>query len=139
MTPTVLELVVWRSADVEADGDVDAAAAAGATFEGEGDVDADADADGDGTGGGAGGFKDTISLVTVMGFPPSWRSRTIVEPKTSPEEETAAAATYRRVVFVFVLVLVLGRVMIVSKPWRGDWMRRLVWLLMVLWSLEANF
>lgn len=139
MTPTVLVLVVWRSADVDADADVDAAT--GATFEGDADADADAeaDADGDGTGGGAGGFRETMSLVTVMGLPPSWRSRTIVEPRTSPDEETAAAATYRRVVFVFVLVLVLGREMLVSKPWRGDWMMRLVWLLMVLWSLEANF
>ena len=76
-----------------------------------------------------------MSLVTVAGLPPSSRSRTTVDPRTSPDEETAAAATYRRVLFASVL----GRGMMVSKPWRGDWVRRFVWLLMVLWSLEANF
>lgn len=83
------------------------------------------DAD-DAGGDGDGGFRVIMPLSTVAGLPPFWRSMTIVEPRTSPEDDTAAAPTYRRVVFW------LDREMAVSKPWRGDSAMRFVWLLMLL-------
>jgi hypothetical protein len=61
--------------------------------------------------GGDDGLRAIISLVTVAGLPPFWRSITMVEPRTSPEDDTAAAPTYRQ---VMLLLAVSG--MAVSKP-----------------------
>lgn len=115
ITPNVPVLRLCSPEEIEGDGD--GGAGGGEDVDGTGDDCGDGD---DGGGGGNGGFKLTISLVTMAGWPWFSRSMTTVEPRTSPEADTAAAARYRRAISFVV------RAITVSNPWRGDSAMRFV-------------
>lgn len=84
-------LRLCSSEEIEADGDGGDGGDGGVGGTGDDSGGGD-DGGGGGGGGGDGGFKLTISLVTMAGWPSFSRSITTVEPRTSPEEDTAAAA-----------------------------------------------
>lgn len=86
-------LRLFSSGEIEADGDGGEGGDGGVGGTGD---DSGGGEGGGGGGGGDGGFKLTISLVTMAGWPSFSRSMTTVEPRTSPEADTAAAARYRR-------------------------------------------